>query len=232
MIVISPSKTMNLENLTTKPLNLHFSEYTNTIATHLKAATKDELAKILTIKNKTLDTTYAYYQQWPTNTKSALSLYQGVSFSEIKTFNWDYIKDNIYIFSTLYGIVNGQDNISPYRLDFLAKNMGEFNLYKTWKCLITPYLNQLKPNYILDLCSLEFSKLLEKDKLTMPVYQLKINCGHKLSSVFLKQLRGKLVEFSISNNITEINAYTDYHDQDIKNISIDHDNHLLIIDIK
>lgn len=122
MILISPSKTMDTNNLSHHKITTGNLKTTKDIVKVFANMDKDTLANTLTIKGKTLDTAYSYYQSWGDNTKKALQLYTGVSYSQINYQHSDYIKDHIYVLSALYGLVNGEDYIAPYRLDFLYKN--------------------------------------------------------------------------------------------------------------
>lgn len=232
MIVISPAKNMNLENPSSHNLELNFPNQSLDIVKQIQSLSIKQLSELLKIKDKVLDTTYDYYHNFPLLTKPAIKLYDGVCFKQIKHDNKEYIKNNVYIFSALYGIVNGYDYIAPYRLDFMYKNIIDIACFKTFKPLVNQYINDLAPDYILDLASSEFSKLLDQKILSMPIYHLEIIGTSKPSSVLLKKIRGSIVDYSIKNQITNIDDYNQLNNEFIEDSYIDQDNKLLCIKIK
>ncbi len=225
MILISPSKTMDTNNLSHHKITTSNLNTTQDIVKVFANMDKDTLANTLTIKGKTLDTAYSYYQSWGDNTKKALQLYTGVSYSQINYQHSDYIKDHIYILSALYGLVNGEDYIAPYRLDFLYKNLSDLKLYQIWKPLITKAINKINPSYIVDACSQEFSKLLDVNNINADIYQLNIISNNKPSSVLLKQVRGQLVNSAIELEITKIKDFSKIKTDNINEVKVD-DNRL------
>lgn len=225
MILISPSKTMDTNNLSHHKITTSNLKTTKDIVKVFANMDKDTLANTLTIKGKTLDTAYSYYQSWGDNTKKALQLYTGVSFSQINYQHSDYIKDHIYVLSALYGLVNGEDYIAPYRLDFLYKNLSELKLYEIWKPFITKSINKINPSYIIDACSQEFSKLLDVNNINADIYQLNIISNNKPSSVLLKQVRGQLVNSAIELKITKIKEFSKIKTDIINEVEVD-DNQL------
>lgn len=225
MILISPSKTMDTNNLSHHKITTSNLKTTQDIVKVFANMDKDTLANTLTIKGKTLDTAYSYYQSWGDNTKKALQLYTGVSYSQINYQHSDYIKDNIFILSALYGLVNGEDYIAPYRLDFLYKNLSDLKLYDIWKPLISKSINKINPSYIIDACSQEFSKLLDVNNIKADIYQLNIISNKKPSSVLLKQVRGQLVNSAIELKITKIKEFSKIKTDIINEVEVD-DNQL------
>lgn len=225
MILISPSKTMDTNNLSHHKITTNNLKTTQDIVKVFANMDKDTLANTLTIKGKTLDTAYSYYQSWGNNTKKAIQLYTGVSYSQINYQHSDYIKDNVYVLSALYGLVNGEDYIAPYRLDFLYKNLSELKLYEIWKPLITKAINKINPSYIIDACSQEFSKLLDVYNIKADIYQLNIISNKKPSSVLLKQVRGQLVNSAIELKITKIKDFSKIKTDIINEVEVD-DNQL------
>ena len=62
MILISPSKTMDTNNLSNHKITTSNLKVTKEIVKVFANMDKDTLANTLTIKGKTLDTAYSYYQ--------------------------------------------------------------------------------------------------------------------------------------------------------------------------
>lgn len=231
MIIFSPAKTMNLDDLTNKKPTYKFKEQTNNLLDIISNMDKNTLATFLKIKGNTLDLTFDFYQNL-NQTKEAIKLYDGVSFKQITSYNKEYIKDNIFIMSALYGIVKGCDYIYPYRLDFLYKNIIDINLYKYWHDCVNEQINKLNPDYILNLASNEFFKMLDKKLITSDIYNLEVISDKKPSSVLMKKIRGDILNYSIEYTITKIKDYNKLSTDIIKNVEVDTNNLILKVYVK
>ena len=74
----------------------------------------------------------------------------------------DYLSDNLYILSALYGILRSTDLISYYRLEMNNKlYIDDKNLYDYWGD--EPYKVLFKDNdIVINLASVEYSKMISK----------------------------------------------------------------------
>jgi len=144
--------------------------------------------------------------------KPALLTYSGEAFRSLDTGSfsmedWQYAQTAFRILSGLYGVLRPFDLIVPHRLEMgykLANDSGG-NLYPFWREAITAQLNtSLATNnaeWLINLASLEYSKVVDKKQLIRPVLdiQFKEESGGKLKSVavFAKRARGRMANFLI-----------------------------------
>lgn len=214
MIVFTPTKTM--KPTTKEHLGTELSDRTKStkIRNKLQSYDKESLATLLKIKNKTLDTTYEYYQQ-TYHAVPAIKLYDGISFKQIKTYNYDYIKNNVAIISALYGSIRGTDLIQPYRLDFLTKKFMEENLYQYWREDILQFIEQNQVRVILNLASNEYIKAVKQLKLDLPIIDVEFT--NKQSSTNMKKYRGMILEYCIANEVID---YSNLVGATIENLKI------------
>lgn len=147
----------------------------------------------------------------------AIYLFDGLMYKNIKRENLneeeiEYLKQKVYICTSLYGIINSYDLISPYRLDFLNK-VG-INLKKYWK---NEYDNFIKnEELVISLLSSEFEEVFSKeirDSFYKLIFaEIKEN-DIKIHSTISKKARGKFLTKLIENKVDNIN--------DIKKIEFD-----------
>lgn len=232
MIIISPAKDFDLEDLQKNNIELNFENKTLYLVDLLKNKSSAELMQILKVSDKIASQTQLYYRHLGQYTKPAIKLFNGVAFKEINNYNYQYIRGNVFILDALYGIINGNDLISPYRLDFLAKKFDNINLYSYWQDAINTWINNLNPSFILNLASNEFAKLLNPEILNINIFDLEIKSNKKPSSTLLKKIRGSLVDLSIEKQITNIEDYNNYNNKFIDNINVDLLNNKLIVTLK
>lgn len=207
MIIIAPTKIMKqgaVEFDLTTPCFLNNS---NELRTKIMKLEKDELANLMKIKNKTLETTYNYFQQ-QYNQVNAINAYDGIAFKQINPKNENYLRENVYILSALYGILKATDAVEPYRLDFTMKNLFDFNLYKYWEELIADYINQKNPCYILNLASEEYAKMIRKN-LSYDTTMIDLEFNQKVSSTNLKKYRGQILNYCIEHQIYDYEQLID-----------------------
>ena len=80
---------------------------------------------------------------------------------------------NVKIFSAIYGIISANEGIRPYRLDLNNSLKPHIeNLTKEWKPYVNEKLALYKNETIIDLCSSEYSKLIDKKTLDNPYIQI------------------------------------------------------------
>lgn len=198
-----------MKELVTSDINT-FSVKTNTLAAKIKNYNPEELSKKLKVKNKTLDITYNYYQDFGNNYSKAYQTYDGISFKQIKSNNEEYIRNNVYIISALYGLINGCELISKYRLD-----MSYPGLYKYWEEEVNNEITKLNHPIILNLASNEFSKIVKTNK---KMYHVNFISDKKISTYETKLLRGHILNYCIENNITDYNELKNMQTELIKEV--------------
>ncbi len=198
MILIAAAKTMNDSEAN---IENNFNYLTNDLVSNIKEKTKEEMGILFKIKDKTLDKTYEYYKNF-NYSSNAIKKYNGVVFKELK--NKDDLKkyEDLYIISALYGIVSAGDKINSYRLDFNSNKVVGLNLYKYWDSYIENFIDKRKPKMILNLCSNEYFKAINKN--VRSKYKIiSIESNKKLPSTTLKKVRGNVLNYIIDNNIKD-----------------------------
>ncbi len=166
-ILLSPSKKMNLDNLTNHPLTINSTYY-------------HEKLKYLANYDMTVGS----------ESKQAIKLYSGVAFKELNSLDDEFYND-VVILSSLYGYSYGHDYISSYRLDYTTKE-GRYlrdELYEE--------INQMlqAEDVVFDLASKEFSKgIVHPNMITFEFYVMKDGVMKQVSATS-KKLRGAMVEY-------------------------------------
>lgn len=197
IVIISPSKTFSNSKVrgNLKPL---FYDKQLILRNKLKKLSIKDIIKEFKISEKLAIVVYNYYQN-ELEEVTAINLYEGVLYKELKQKEIHFEDNKLYIISALYGLLRPFDNISKYRLDFNNKILG--NLYNYWQEDIYNYLNtNYKDEIIIDLTSKEFFPLISK---LNNVYTINFidSDNKRLSSVVLKQLRGSFANYIINKNI-------------------------------
>ncbi len=125
-------------------------------------------------------------------TKKAILRYSGVAFDYLDYKNLDidsqnWIDENVYIFSNLFGVISGGDLIPHYTLKQGAK--PGFDIYKFYKDIFTPILNEINKNEdFIDLRAKFYEKIYKpKNAITFKFIK-----NNKVVSHFAKAYRGKL----------------------------------------
>ena len=84
-------------------------------------------------------------------TKKAILRYTGVAFKHmdyesLNTSAKEWIDENVYIFSNLFGVISANDKIPHYTLKQGSK--PRFDIYKAHKEIFTPILNEINEKEI------------------------------------------------------------------------------------
>lgn len=199
MILLASAKTMKpvVMNNPTKPI---FSEKSEIIRNQIAQLDKLELADYFKIKGKTLDQTYEYYQN-PIDGQ-VLSSLDGQVFKQIKLSNPQYVEQNIFILDAMYGILNGNDQIKLFRLDFNLRSLLPVSYYNFWKEDVNKFISQTSHSQILNLASNEYTKLLQPQIINKQIIEIEFD-KTITSSVHKKQCRGKIANYCITHNVTD-----------------------------
>lgn len=204
-IIISPSKTRDftVSKVGTQP---QFTDKSLELFSKIKGLSKDELANIMKIKGKLLDTVFDYYSNFEhSDSYKAIESYTGMVFKGIDFLNLDdksrnFINDHLIILSAFYGVLRPTDLIKPYRLDMTMKIMDE-SLYSYWGNIIDEYLNG--DDLIINLASSEFSKLIKRNVVTV-TFKEYVNDKYVIKGTYSKMARGKMINIIANNNINSL----------------------------
>lgn len=230
-ILLSPAKLMDLEtdgewNKSTTPKFLSYSEK---VMTELRELSPKDLEKLMSISRDLSEMNVERYNKWkpkPTKAKSlqaALAfkgeVYRGLDAETLDENAQQYLNDNLFILSGLYGILKPSDRVMLYRLEMGSKLdvKGSKNLYGFWKETLTNFVNsKMKKNEpLLNLASSEYAKVIDDKKLKgqkidVEFYDYK-NGELKQIMVFFKQARGAMARYCAENNISEIDEVKNFN---------------------
>jgi cytoplasmic iron level regulating protein YaaA (DUF328/UPF0246 family) len=219
IIVLSPSKKQNPISLAStlshsKPIRL---ADTHKIIAYLKQLSIPELQKMMSLSSNLAEKTFEQIQVFSTSKHfkrmyPALSLYHGDSFlklnaAELTPKDLDWAQARLRVLSGLYGALRPLDAIQPYRLDITTRLdiQRSGNLVDFWKKKVSEDLNQLAPDHIINLASIEYSKLLDEHYLEAPIVNIAFrtlkNGVPQNIGLYAKQARGAMARYLIQNQI-------------------------------
>lgn len=231
-ILLSPAKLMSLEssgnwNKSTKPKFLEDSEL---VMNQLRSLKTEDLQKLMGISKDLAEMNLERNENWETNPTSKKAIqaalafkgevYRGLDAPTLSVQAQNYLNENLFILSGLYGILKPSDKVMLYRLEMGSRLdvQGSKNLYGHWKETLTEYVNsKLKSkDVLLNLASVEYSKVLDDKKLKTPKIDVEFldfkNGQLKPIMVFFKQQRGALARHCAENNLTTIEEVKLYNE--------------------
>ena len=224
MIIISPSKNLNLSNenfsnLKSKP---EFQDKIKLITKAVKSLKKKELKSLMNISDKLVELNHQRFNEFdkPQNTLKSAALmfsgdtFNGLSIRDMSFESLDYAQNNLRILSGLYGVLKPFDQIQPYRLE-MGTDTSKFmhlNLYDFWGKTLTDYFNnQLKNsdnNLLYNLSSKEYISVLSSDNINAEIinfdFKKQVNTELKNIGMSIKKMRGLMAKFIIEKKIKKL----------------------------
>lgn len=219
LILLSPAKkqakTVDYNDIkTTRPA---FVSEAEVVIDHMSALSKKQLAALMKISDTIAASTYQSVKDFDKNPEyPALFLYQGAVYQNMQPTDFSqsdlaYAQKNLVILTGLYGYLRPLDLIKHYRLEMgtALKVDGHSNLYGYWKekvsAAIDSQLKKQKQEYVINLASNEYFKVIDKNKLygkviTIDFKDLKNNT-YKTIGVNAKRARGLMARYIIKNQI-------------------------------
>ncbi len=213
-IIISPSKEQQEIPHNIKTTTPIFLKKAKNLVKKLNELSIDEIKVAFNCSDKIALEVKNRYSNFNQNGYPALFLFYGLQYKniDVKTLNENEIKfllKNLYIVDSLYGILRASDLISKYRLDYKTKlNFFDYNYYKN-------DINEILDEKIINLCSKEFSKCIDDEKLLTINFLQRVNGVVKSYSTHTKIARGKFVRYLAKKNSTSLSVikafnYDDY----------------------
>ncbi|MGL4511170.1 YaaA family protein, partial [Cetobacterium sp.] len=180
---------------------------------------QEDISTKLKIKGKILDDVLNIYSNfYNQEEREAISLYDGVSYKQLNLENFSresykYMRDNVFIFSALYGVLNACTSIRPYRLDMTNKIL-EVSPYDFWREDIEKYLLQFKDETFINIASNEFSKILNRKIFNVIDIEFRQCDGDKIKNISTeaKKARGALLNYLIENKISCLEEIKNFND--------------------
>ena len=224
LVLLSPSKGMG-----TFPSNapyvgsasVPFAKETTKVVEAIQAMSTEEKQKLFKVSDALFETVQAMWslpkEEYlkPSQGLPGLFAYTGEAFKSFDAHSLGpnalmRAKNSLAILSGAYGVVTGDMNITPYRLEMQSKLAvdGEKNLYGFWKALITNWVNKHEGNFIVELTSNEYHKSIDWKKVKKSVIHVDFkqmkNGEQKSISAFSKQARGLMARWIFKENIQTI----------------------------
>lgn len=219
-ILLSPAKMMSLEtNANWETTTPQFLEHSKKVMNEMKRMNAGDLEQLMKISTAIADLNVERNQAWSTkpskdeSVAAALAfkgeVYRAFNAETLSTTAQEYINSNVFLLSGLYGMLRPTDAVMLYRLEMGSKLdvKGSKNLYGFWKEILTPFLNsQLKEDeFILNLASNEYAKVLDKKKLKVPMVEVEFQDykDGKLKKImmYFKHARGAMARYCAENNV-------------------------------
>lgn len=223
--VMSPAKT---QAIPTWSLDLELGQPRLRADAHkvmrvLKTLTPEALQALMSLSPALTEKTYTQIQQYstgraPKHAYPAAFFYQGEAFAHLNAADFserdlEWAQSHLGILSALYGVLKPLDRIQPYRLDLNTKLAvgNDPSLVAFWRGKVTDYLHADGISTVVNLASAEFSKLLDRKTLQMPIvdFNFKTRRNGKLQSVGLhaKQARGAMAHAFIKQRIDSVEQF-------------------------
>lgn len=230
-ILLSPAKLMSLEteNSWNKSTTSKFLTHSEKVMDELKKMSTKDIEKLMSISKDLSEINVERYANWkskPTKKNSLQAtlafkgeVYRGLDAETLDENAQDYLNQNLFILSGLYGILKPSDRVMLYRLEMGSKLdvKGSKNLYGFWKETLTEFVNsKMKKNEILlNLASNEYAKVLDAKnlkgkKIDVEFYDYK-NGELKQIMVFFKQARGAMARFCAENNVSTLDEVKNFN---------------------
>ena len=219
-ILLSPAKMMSLEtNANWEVTTPQFLEHSQKVMNVMKEMSAGDLEQLMKISTAIADLNVERNHAWNTtplkdeSVSAALAfkgeVYRAFDAETLSESAQEYINSNVFLLSGLYGMLRPTDAVMLYRLEMGSKLdvNGSKNLYGFWKEILTPFFNsQLKEDeFILNLASNEYAKVLDKKKLKVPMVEVEFQDykDGKLKKImmYFKHARGAMARYCAENNV-------------------------------
>ena len=211
-ILIPTAKELNKK--ATPQETLELSEKSNEIVAEFAKLSASDLAKVYKIKEDKAMEEFSRWQDIKNNTAKsykALDLFNGLMYRNIDRDNFDeadkeYIEKNVFITTSLYGIIGAYDLIQEHRLDFLqnVKISGE-SLKNFWRVSYDESIEG--EDFVVSLLSSEFEEVFsknQKEKFIKISFMEEKEGKLKVHSTISKKARGKFLTELIKNKVSSV----------------------------
>ena len=211
-ILIPTAKELNKK--ATPQETLELSEKSNDIVAEFAKLSASDLAKVYKIKEDKATEEFSRWKDIKNNTAKsykALDLFNGLMYRNIDRDNFDeadkeYIEKNVFITTSLYGIIGAYDLIQEHRLDFLqnVKISGK-SLKNFWRASYDESIED--EDFVVSLLSSEFEEVFsknQKEKFIKISFMEEKEGKLKVHSTISKKARGKFLTELIKNKVSSV----------------------------
>ena len=211
-ILIPTAKELNKKAIPQEGLKLS-EESLEIVVEFAKFSTLD-LAKVYKIKEDKAMEEFSRWQDINNNTAKsykALELFNGLMYRNINRDNFDeadrkYVEENVFITTSLYGVIGAYDLIQEHRLDFLqnVKISGQ-SLKNFWRANYDESIED--ENLVVSLLSSEFEEVFSKkqrEKFIKINFMEEKDGVLKVHSTISKKARGKFLTELVKNKVSSV----------------------------
>jgi cytoplasmic iron level regulating protein YaaA (DUF328/UPF0246 family) len=225
LILLSPAKKLR-EGVAQGMSNVIFPDMVQALGEVMRSKSSLELQNLMHISEKLGDLNAERYQNFQidkhaTSGTAAVAtfygdVYRSMDYDSLDATAQRHLHQHLRILSGMYGCLRATDGIMPHRLEMGTRLRFDSynNLYEYWGEHVTAHLNaELKDHseqFILNLASQEYSKVIQQDSLQYPM----ITCDfkewkdgkYKTIGIFAKRARGLMARYLAENDIQILKA--------------------------
>ena len=211
-ILIPTAKELNKKAIPHKKISL--SDKSTEIVSEIAKLSVEDLAKVYKIKDEKAVEEFSRWEKINNKTAKsfeALELFNGLMYRNIDRAGFDetdkkYIKENVFITTSLYGVIGAYDLIQEHRLDFLqnVKISGQ-SLKNFWRANYDESIED--ENLVVSLLSSEFEEVFskkQKEKFIKISFMEEKEEKLKVHSTISKKARGKFLTELVKNKVSSI----------------------------
>ena len=211
-ILIPTAKELNKKAMPQEGLKLS-EKNLEIVAEFAKFSTLD-LAKVYKIKEDKAMEEFSRWQDINNNTAKsykALELFNGLMYRNINRDNFDeadkkYVEENVFITTSLYGVIGAYDLIQEHRLDFLQNvKISGRSLKNFWRANYDESIED--ENLVVSLLSSEFEEVFSKkqrEKFIKISFMEEKDGVLKVHSTISKKARGKFLTELVKNRVSSV----------------------------
>ena len=223
-ILIPTAKELNKKAIPHKKISL--SDKSTEIVSEIAKLSVEDLAKAYKIKDEKAVEEFSRWQAIKNKTAKsyeALELFNGLMYRNIDRAGFDetdkkYIKENVFITTSLYGVIGAYDLIQEHRLDFLQNIKVENQSLKNfWR---EDYDKSIEgEELVVSLLSSEFEEVFSKkqrEKFIKINFMEEKDGVLKVHSTISKKARGKFLTELVKNKVSSVDEMKKIQFDDFK----------------
>jgi UPF0246 protein SGO_1307 len=212
-ILIPTAKELNKKAISHETVSL--SEKSTEIVSEIVKLSVEDLAKAYKIKDEKAMEEFSRWKDIKNNmakSYKALELFNGLMYRNIARDNFDetdkkYIRENVFITTSLYGVIGAYDLIQEHRLDFLQNiKISRQSLKNFWR---EDYDKSIKDEeLVVSLLSSEFEEVFSKDQRDRFIrlsFMEEKEGVLKVHSTISKKARGRFLTELVKNKVSSVN---------------------------
>ena len=223
-ILIPTAKELNKKAISHGTVSL--SDKSTEIVSEIAKLSVEDLAKVYKIKDEKAAEEFSRWQaikNKTANSYKALELFNGLMYRNMDRAGFDesdkkYVEENVFIATSLYGVIGAYDLIQEHRLDFLQNIKVENQSLKNfWKESYDKIIES--EELVVSLLSSEFEEVFSKkqrEKFTKINFMEEKEGVLKVHSTISKKARGKFLTELVKNKVSSVDEMKKIQFDDFK----------------